>query len=89
MAKTFPVTLYHKDTDAFVRSQHSEYPIVVQTQEDFDALEPGWCEDPVEAAEFGKPKPEEIVDELDEMIADEEKETDSAPKKKVRRSRRP
>ena len=48
----YPVKMYHRDTEAHVRSGHSEYPIIVHSEEDHAALEPGWCADPVEAAEW-------------------------------------
>lgn len=58
----FPARLYHALTEAHLRSGHAEYPIVITSQEDLDALEFGWCEDPVEAAEYllvPPPPPEE------------------------------
>jgi hypothetical protein len=63
--RQFPVTLFHKDngTPEFAadprHSRYTTYPIVVPDQEAFDRLGPGWCEDPVSAAEWTP----DVVDE--------------------------
>lgn len=63
----FPKFLYHADHDAFVRTSQTEYPIRISTQEELDALEPGWCEDPVEAANFATPR---LADGESQRLAD-------------------
>jgi hypothetical protein len=93
----FPVTLYHKDngTPEFVadarHSQYTTYPIVVQDQEAFDRLGPGWHEDPIAAADWksdadvaessDEPEAEEdFVDDEPEQTEDDEQP--EAPKKR-------
>lgn len=84
-----PVRLYHRDVEAHTRSQHPEYPIIVHTEEEVNALEPGWCEDPIDAAQFGSAVHAEEKDIVDDMIDEEEKTSDMPKKKKSRGSRQP
>lgn len=51
---SFPKYFYHKDLDAFYRAGGAAYPLAIHSQEDEDALEPGWCENPVDAANFAR-----------------------------------
>jgi hypothetical protein len=83
----FPCRLYHKDEHVHRASGYPMYPIVVQSEEEFNGLAPGWCEDPVDAANFGteKEKAEEERDDVDVMLEEEiknENDSDDEPKKK-------
>jgi hypothetical protein len=81
----FPVTLYHKDngTPEFAadarHSQYTTYPIVVQDQDAYDRLGPGWCEDPVAASAW---VPDVDESEPEQTEDDERSEAAEEPKKR-------
>jgi hypothetical protein len=93
----FPVTLYHKHNGSpeFLadarNSKYTTYPIVVQTQEEFDQLAPGWHEDPV-AASAWVPDEDADVDGSDDEDEDENEDEDesslSEPKSKSKKTTR-
>jgi hypothetical protein len=71
----YPIKMYHRDHEAFVRSGREQYPIVVHNQEEADALEPGWCADPVAAAEWvAEEKTVEVPESSGESVTDNEDE---------------
>ena len=78
----FPCRLYHKDEAVHKASGYPMYPITVQSKEEYDGLAPGWCEDPVDAANFGTEKEKEERDDVDVML-EEEEDIEDIPKKKT------